>query len=263
MRGVSYFTNPVFPDGKACEDVFARQIKLRLPEGSRRVSFQSGLPLVLRDAEPALPVDHRGLRLQLIVKRLLDIVLSVVALLVLAPFLLLVAVRIRWDSPGPALFRQRREGLEGQAIEIVKFRSMYSWCADLSGRAQATHNDPRITSVGRGLRRKSIDELPQLIGVLKGEMSLVGPRPHAFGMLAGGMRYDQLVPYYAARHRQMKPGMTGWAQVNGLRGTTDDPHLARLRIDHDLAYIQNFSLWLDLRILLRTLRQEIFGGSGE
>lgn len=138
---------------------------------------------------------------------------------------------------------------------------MYACHTDHSGREQATTDDVRVT-LGRKLRRRSIDELPQLLCVLKGEMSLVGPRPHAYGMLAGGVRYDQLVPYYRTRHLLMKPGITGWAQVNGLRGRTDDARLARMRIDHDLAYVQNFSLWLDIVIIVRTLRQEIASGSG-
>lgn len=237
-------------------------MKLPFGERHRRVSLQSGLPLVLRNHAPALPHPTFRLVLYLLIKRAMDVVLSAVGIVLLAPFFLLLAASIRYQSPGPALFRQKREGMRGACIDVVKFRSMYSCFADLSGLAQVRMNDARVTEIGRILRRRSLDELPQLLCVLKGEMSLVGPRPHAFGMHAGGMRYDELVPYYASRHTLMKPGITGWAQVNGLRGPTDDARLARMRIDHDLAYVQNYSPWLDIRILARTIWQEAFHGSG-
>lgn len=227
-----------------------------------RVTHQSGLSLVLLADVPLVPEISHSFRLRLALKRMLDIAVSLCALLLLAPFFLLIMMRIKAESAGPALFWQWREGLRGRPFEVAKFRSMYACFSDHGGRQQATADDFRVTPLGRGLRRRSIDELPQLLCVLKGEMSLVGPRPHAFGMLAGGVSYDQLVPYYSKRHLLMKPGITGWAQVNGLRGRTDDARLAHMRIDHDMAYIQNFSLWLDLVILVRTVRQEILSGSG-
>jgi lipopolysaccharide/colanic/teichoic acid biosynthesis glycosyltransferase len=122
-------------------------------------------------------------------------------------------------------------------------------------------NDPRVTAIGSFIRKTSIDELPQLINVLRGDMSLVGPRPHVPGMKAGGMLYRKLVPYYDVR-LTMLPGLTGWAQANGWRGETDAPVAGRSRVDHDIAYIANFSLWLDLKIILMTIRREFVVGSG-
>lgn len=228
----------------------------------RSVSWQSGLPLALMDGVPLVPERRAGLRLQLAAKRFLDIALSLVTLVLLAPLLLFVAWRIRRASPGGIFFRQVRQGLYGRPFVVLKFRSMYAERCDVSGVSQTTDDDPRITPLGRALRRWNIDELPQLLNVLKGDMSLVGPRPHVLGMWAGGMRYEELVPYYDARHQFMKPGLSGWAQANGLRGPTDDPQRARGRIDHDLAYIQNFSLWLDIKIMAKTLAREVAGGSG-
>lgn len=262
LRGVSSVSSIAGIAPSVCESDFAAEPRI-LPSGAAwRVSTQSGLSLVSLDGAPIIPSMSNRLRLKLGVKRMLDIGLSVSALFLLAPFFLLIMMRIKAESAGPTFFRQWREGLRGRPIEVIKFRSMYACFADHSGREQATADDIRVTPLGRVLRRRSIDELPQLLCVLRGEMSLVGPRPHAFGMLAGGVQYDQLVPYYRTRHLLMKPGITGWAQVNGLRGRTDDPRLALMRIDHDLAYVQNFSLRLDLVIIFRTLRQEIMSGSG-
>ncbi|WP_338608863.1 exopolysaccharide biosynthesis polyprenyl glycosylphosphotransferase [Pelagibacterium nitratireducens] len=231
------------------------------PSMGSRVSLHSGLPLTFMNGEPA-PVSPTPMRrMQLVLKRIMDIAFSAITLLMFAPALLMIALAIRLTSGGPALFRQRREGLDGKPIEIYKFRSMYMDRCDISGVAQTTSDDPRITPIGRFLRRTSLDELPQLLNILKGEMSLIGPRPHAFGMLAGGTTYKELVPYYRAR-QTMKPGLSGWAQANGLRGPTDNGARARARIDHDLAYIENFSLLLDIKIILKTLRQEFLGGSG-
>ncbi|WP_404404959.1 sugar transferase [Pelagibacterium halotolerans] len=191
----------------------------------------------------------------------MDILLSLATLIFLAPFLAIVAIGIVLTSKGPVLFTQIREGLGGEPFAVYKFRSMYIDRCDASGVAQTKAGDPRLTPIGRVLRRTSIDELPQLLNVLKGDMSLIGPRPHVYDMLAGGRRYRELVPYYAARHG-MKPGISGWAQANGLRGPTDDAEVAWARIDHDIAYIQNFSLLLDIKIIWLTLRREFLGGSG-
>jgi polysaccharide biosynthesis protein PslA len=154
-----------------------------------------------------------------------------------------------------------RPGLYGRPFEMLKFRTMYADAGDATGVKQTTANDSRVTPLGKFLRNKSIDELPQLINVLKGDMSLIGPRPHVANMLAGDVLYEELVPYYHHRY-EMKPGLSGWAQANGLRGPTVDAALAKARIDHDLAYIQNFSLWLDIRIIVMTIRSEFFTGSG-
>ena len=175
--------------------------------------------------------------------------------------LLVTALAIRLTSPGPVLVPQMRDGQGGTHFRMYKFRTMYHDRGDATGVRQTIVGDSRITPLGRWLRRRSIDELPQLFNVLMGQMSIIGPRPHPIGMHAAGRRYDQLVPYYELRHL-MKPGLSGWAQCNGLRGPTQDPELARARINHDLAYIQNFSLLLDLRIIVRTLIRELPYGTG-
>ncbi len=199
---------------------------------------------------------------ELLVKRTMDVAGALVALVVLGPLLLVVALIIRLTSPGPVLFRQEREGKGGRIFTAYKFRSMYANACDLSGVQHTAKDDPRVTHIGRFIRRTSIDELPQLFNVLAGEMSLVGPRPHVPGMLAAGRPYSVAVPYYRARYA-MLPGITGWAQVNGARGRIETIEQARRRVDFDIAYARDFSLLLDLRILWMTLRSEFFTGSGE
>lgn len=228
-------------------------------EHGLRPHSTSGLPVSFTQAEPVPPNAIRWV--QLAAKRLLDIVFSSIALVALLPLFAVIALAIKATSPGPIIFRQIREGLHGEPITIYKFRSMYDDKGDATGVAQTIEDDPRITSVGRVIRRANLDELPQLFNILKGDMAMVGPRPHAFGMLASGVAYDQLAPYYRMR-QAMKPGLSGWAQVNGYRGPTGDAQTARARIDHDLAYIQNFSLLLDLRIIALTFIREFPGGSG-
>lgn len=198
---------------------------------------------------------------QLAVKRLVDIVGALGGLVVLAPLLIVTSLLIKLDSPGPVFFRQIRTGRDGVPFEILKFRSMRSDACDRSGVAQTTSGDQRVTSIGRVLRRTNIDELPQLINVLRGDMSLVGPRPHVPGMLAAGRRYEDLVPGYGRRHR-MRPGITGLAQSEGWRGPTTDARPAIMRVMCDFAYIRDFSLWLDFRIMVRTVARELRGGSG-
>jgi lipopolysaccharide/colanic/teichoic acid biosynthesis glycosyltransferase len=163
-----------------------------------------------------------------------------------------VAIGVKLTSPGPVLFRQTRLGFDLELIEVLKFRTMYADACDpsLSDKvAHASRGDPRVTRFGRFLRRSSIDELPQLINVLKGEMSLVGPRPHA---VTHDRHYSELINGYLGRHR-VKPGITGWAQINGFRGEIKDVDAMRQRIEHDLYYIDNWSIWFDLRILVTTI----------
>lgn len=200
-------------------------------------------------------------RMQLTIKRAFDIVLSMLAILVLLPLFVTVAILIKTTSPGPVLFKQVRWGAGGRKIEILKFRSMRTDVCDQSGISQTVKDDPRITAVGAWLRKSNIDELPQLLSVLKGDMSLVGPRCHAVGMLAAGKPYEELVRHYHLRHA-MRPGITGLAQVRGHRGPTVQASKARQRIACDLYYIQHFSLWLDIKIIIRTVRTELFGGTG-
>jgi lipopolysaccharide/colanic/teichoic acid biosynthesis glycosyltransferase len=222
---------------------------------------QSGLPYRWSGTAPLVPEWTPSRRRALALKRVLDVVLASAALLALSPLLLAIWVAVRLSSPGPALFRQVRAGRDGAPFTLLKFRTMFLDRTDHTGIAQTVKGDDRVTPVGALLRRTSLDELPQLWNVLRGEMSLIGPRAHVFGMRAGGMEYDRLVPYYALR-QTVPPGISGWAQVNRLRGPTDDAVRARARIDHDIAYIQNFSVWLDVRIIWLTLWREFFAGTG-
>lgn len=195
------------------------------------------------------------------VKRGLDIVLSAGALILLSPLLLIIAIAIKATSKGPIIFKQQRHGLNGKLFTIFKFRTMYSNLCDATGVQQTVSSDPRITSIGSFLRRSNFDELPQLINVLLGNMSLVGPRPHIPGMLAAGVPYETFDPRYSLRH-SVKPGITGWAQVAGYRGETSDPHAARMRLECDLAYVGRRSNLLDIKIMFRTLCQEVVSSSG-
>ncbi|WP_246763495.1 sugar transferase [Rhizobium sp. 007] len=199
--------------------------------------------------------------LQIRIKRLMDILVSAVALLVLLPVLVLIAVIIRCESPGSPLFSQIRWGKDEKKIRIYKFRSMRAENCDPTGVLQTVKNDSRITRVGAFIRRTNLDELPQLWNVLKGDMSLVGPRCHAIGMQAGGMLYEELVPDYHQRHI-MRPGLTGLAQMRGLRGPTDRPARARARIAADLHYVNNFSVAFDIRIIIGTIVSEMTQSKG-
>jgi len=184
-------------------------------------------------------------------KRAEDLLLGGLFLCTFALPMALLAVAIRLDSPGPALFRQRRIGFRGQVFEMLKFRTMHHEPAPAPGCVQAVRDDPRVTRLGAFLRRTSLDELPQLLNVLRGEMSLVGPRPHAPGTSADGRVFEDVVPFYAGRHR-VKPGITGLAQVRGLRGETRTEADVLDRVEADYEYIQRWSIGLDLSILLRT-----------
>jgi putative colanic acid biosynthesis UDP-glucose lipid carrier transferase len=208
-----------------------------------RTAEIDGVPVVAMCETPFY--GSRGL-----VKRSMDIALSAVGLLVLMPFLLLVALLVKLGSPGPAIFRQRRYGLDGNVIDVRKFRTM-NVTEDGPNVRQATINDRRVTPIGRWLRRYSIDELPQLINVLEGSMSLVGPRPHA---VAHNEEYRGLIQGYMVRHK-VPPGITGLAQVNGCRGETSHVDEMRRRIEFDLEYLRRWSPTLDLRILVQTVWQ--------
>ena len=187
-----------------------------------------------------------------LVKRGFDFIASLLLLIALSPVFALTALAIRVDSAGPILFRQPRLGLNNKEFNVLKFRSMYVERSDLEAREQTKRNDSRVTRVGAWLRRLSIDELPQLFNVLAGDMSLVGPRPHALGMQVKNRLCDEIVREYAVRHR-MRPGITGWAQVRGFRGAVDEPALLEARVHHDIYYIDNWSFFFDLRILVMTV----------
>jgi putative colanic acid biosynthesis UDP-glucose lipid carrier transferase len=188
-----------------------------------------------------------------LVKRASDIVLASAILVLIAPLLLAIAIGVKLSSPGPAIFRQRRNGLDGSEITVYKFRSMRTMDNGPLV-AQATKDDPRITPFGAFLRRTSLDELPQFFNVLQGRMSIVGPRPHA---VAHNEQYRELIKAYMVRHK-VKPGITGWAQVNGLRGETDTVDKMKARVEYDLEYLRNWSLLLDLQIIVRTVRVIFF-----
>lgn len=185
-------------------------------------------------------------------KTMEDYTLGILGLILFLPLLAIVAAAVKLQSPGPVFFRQRRYGYNHQLIEVYKFRTMYADQTDQRADRLASPGDPRITAIGRFLRKTSIDELPQIFNVLKGEMSIVGPRPHALGAKAADQLYYEVVEEYAIRHR-IKPGITGWAQVNGWRGNTDTEEKIRKRVECDLHYIDNWSLWFDIKIIVLTV----------
>jgi putative colanic acid biosynthesis UDP-glucose lipid carrier transferase len=168
--------------------------------------------------------------------------------------LLVIAIAVKLTSPGPVIFKQKRHGWNGEEIEVYKFRSMYVHDESKGNITQAKKGDSRVTPLGAFLRRSSLDELPQFINVLQGRMSIVGPRPHA---VAHNIQYRELIPRYMLRHK-VKPGITGWAQINGLRGETDAVSKMEARVQADLYYIENWSLWLDLKIILFTVIKGFF-----
>jgi polysaccharide biosynthesis protein PslA len=188
-----------------------------------------------------------------LIKRAEDVALSLGLLVFISPVMLSIAAAIKLTSKGPVFFRQSRLGYNNRVIEVLKFRSMYTHLSDADATMQALRGDKRVTPLGAWLRKTSMDELPQLLNVLKGDMSLVGPRPHALATTAGGLTLEEAVPVYASRHR-VKPGITGWAQVNGYRGALDSVEKIVHRVNHDLYYIENWSLAFDLKILWRTAR---------
>jgi len=185
-------------------------------------------------------------------KRAADIVLAMSMLVLLWIPMVLCAALIRLDSPGPVLFRQTRIGLDGQPFSLLKFRTMHHAEPEGAGWKQATRDDPRITRIGQILRCTSLDELPQILNVLRGEMSIVGPRPHAIGTRAGGRLFEEITHFYHDRH-QVRPGLTGLAQVRGWRGETDTEEKFLRRLECDLEYIETWSIRLDLQILWRTI----------
>lgn len=227
---------------------------LGLPEGEVPLySFAWHPRLILL---PTWQLDARARR----IKRLVDIGFALLALALLGLPTLLLALAIRLDSPGPVLFRQQRIGLSGRKFTTLKFRTMY-WCPANDGTLrQATHDDPRVSRMGRWLRRYSLDELPQLINVLRGEMSIVGPRPHAPGTRAGGHLFEDVTECYGTRHF-VTPGMTGLAQVRGWRGETDTEEKLLHRIDCDFEYIAHWSIGLDFAIIWRTARAVLCTGN--
>jgi polysaccharide biosynthesis protein PslA len=216
---------------------------------SSQISSVGSNPVVLIEERPLK--DWMAAR-----KSAFDIVVGSLMLVILSPLLVLIALAIRLDSPGPVLFRQPRLGFNNRLFTCYKFRTMHHGVTDLLGDQQATRGDLRITRLGKWLRALSFDELPQLLNVLKGDMSVVGPRPHPPNTKAADKLFSDVVAKYAFRHR-VKPGITGWAQVNGWRGETKTVEQIENRVACDLAYIENWSVWFDLRIMVLTVTREI------
>ncbi|MEX8519180.1 MAG: undecaprenyl-phosphate glucose phosphotransferase [Leptothrix sp. (in: b-proteobacteria)] len=211
-----------------------------------RMRNMDGVPVVSLLESPF--VGMNGL-----IKRISDIIVAALVLLLISPILAVIAAGIKLSSPGPVIFKQRRNGLDGREIIVYKFRSMRTM-ENGAKVTQATRNDPRVTPFGAFLRKTSLDELPQFINVLQGHMSIVGPRPHA---VAHNEQYRPIIRAYMVRHK-VKPGITGWAQVNGCRGETDVVDKMMARVEYDIEYLRNWSLGLDLRIIARTIRLVLF-----
>jgi Undecaprenyl-phosphate glucose phosphotransferase len=227
-------------------------VKIRLAPDLASFAF-ARRPLVLLGDMPVMTLFERPISgVDAALKSLEDKVLTFLILALTWPLLLLIALAIKLDSPGPVFFRQPREGFNNKPFRVFKFRTMYHNRAEVEAINQASRDDPRVTRVGRILRRTSLDELPQLFNVVQGDMSLVGPRPHAASTRAGGRLFSDVLASYAARHK-VKPGITGWAQVCGWRGETDTEEKLVKRFEHDIYYIENWSLAFDFYILFRTI----------
>lgn len=211
---------------------------------NRGASFIGTVPFVDVVAKPITDWD-------MVAKRIFDLVFASLALLTLFPVMIGAAIAIKLDSKGPVLFRQKRYGFNNEIVDVLKFRSMYTEMTDPDAKKVVTKGDPRVTRVGRFIRKSSIDELPQLFNVLTGRLSLVGPRPHAVNAHTNNATWDEVVDGYFARHK-VKPGVTGWAQINGWRGEVDTPEKIQKRVECDVYYIENWSILLDLKILFLT-----------
>jgi Undecaprenyl-phosphate glucose phosphotransferase len=249
------FTLPISAEGRLLQMLSKLWI---LPVDIRLAAHTSKLRLRPRSysyigSVPVLDVFDKPIAdWDLVLKWLFDKVVGSLLLVLLSPVFLATAIAVKLDSRGPAFFRQKRYGFNNELIEVFKFRSMYVDACDATASKLVTKGDPRVTRVGRFIRKTSIDELPQLMNVVfKGDLSLVGPRPHALHAKAENRLYDQVVDGYFARHK-VKPGITGWAQVNGWRGETDTSEKIQRRVEHDLYYIENWSVFFDMYILAAT-----------
>ena len=238
---------------QVADQVSQLPVEVKLPAAFSQVQFAPGtytrvgsVPMLDLAEKPVTAWGGVG-------KWLFDKVIAALALVLLAPLMVAVAVAIKLDSRGPVLFRQKRYGFNNELIEVFKFRSMYTDMCDEKAAKLVTKGDPRVSRVGRFIRKTSIDELPQLFNVLIGNLSLVGPRPHAVSANVRGELYEHLLNSYFKRHK-VKPGITGWAQIHGMRGETDTREKIEKRLDYDLYYIENFSIFLDVYILLNTPR---------
>ncbi|MCP4184902.1 MAG: undecaprenyl-phosphate glucose phosphotransferase [Hyphomicrobiales bacterium] len=210
----------------------------------RSYSYEGSVPFLDLFEKPIADWDA-------VMKRTFDLVFSIIGIVLFSPVMLATMIAIRLESKGPVIFRQKRFGFNNEAVDVFKFRSMFHEMTDPDAKVVVTKNDPRVTRVGRFIRKTSLDELPQLFNVLRGNLSLVGPRPHAMNAHTKNQLWDEVVDGYFARHK-VKPGVTGWAQVNGWRGEVDNDEKIRQRVNHDLYYIENWSLLLDLYIVFIT-----------
>jgi Undecaprenyl-phosphate glucose phosphotransferase len=249
------FSLPVAAEGRILQmlkKLWVLPVDIRLAAHSNKLRFRPRSYSYIGSV-PVLNIFDRPIAdWDVVMKWLFDKIVGSVAMICAAPIMLLIALAIKLDSKGPVFFKQRRYGFNNKFVEIYKFRSMYVEHADANARKLVTRNDPRVTRVGRFIRKTSLDELPQLFNVVfTGNLSLVGPRPHAIHAKAEEHLYDEAVDGYFARHR-VKPGITGWAQINGWRGETDSQEKILRRVEHDLYYIENWSILFDLYIVLRT-----------
>ena len=248
------FALPVHAEARILEilrRLWVLPIDIRLAAHANRLRFRPRAYSFLGDVPLFDLIDKPMSDTGVVVKAMFDRVVGMALIALLAPVMLAVAAGVKLSSRGPVLFRQERFGFNNEKITIYKFRSLYVEQCDYGARRQVTRDDPRVTPFGRFIRRTSLDELPQLFNVLKGELSLVGPRPHVVNATVAGRAYEEVVDGYFARHK-VKPGLTGWAQINGWRGETDTLEKIQRRVDYDLDYIENWSIWLDLRVLALT-----------
>jgi Undecaprenyl-phosphate glucose phosphotransferase len=249
------FALPVSAEGRILQmlkKLWVLPVDIRLAAHTNKLRFRPRSYSYIGHV-PVLDIFDRPIAdWDVVMKWLFDKIIGSLVLICVAPIMLLIAIAIKLDSKGPVFFKQRRYGFNNKFVEIYKFRSMYAEATDANANRLVTKGDPRVTRVGRFIRKTSLDELPQLINVVfTGNMSLVGPRPHAIQAKAAEHLYDEAVDGYFARHR-VKPGITGWAQINGWRGETDSREKILRRVEHDLYYIENWSILFDLYIVLRT-----------
>ena len=249
------FSLPISAEGRILQmlkKLWVLPVDIRLSAHSNKLHFRPRSYSYLGNVPVLDVLDQPITDWDVVMKWLFDKIVSALALIALSPVMVLVALAIKLDSRGPVLFKQKRYGFNNELIEVYKFRSMYVEQSDVGASKLVSKGDPRVTRVGRFIRKTSLDELPQLFNVLfVSNLSLVGPRQHAVNAKAEEQLYDQAVDGYYARHR-VKPGITGWAQINGWRGETDTHEKIQRRVEHDLHYIENWSVLFDLYILAKT-----------
>lgn len=247
-------TFPLTAEGRVAEmlkDLWVLPVDIRLSAHGNKLNLQSRSYSYVGSVPFLDIVDKPLADWGYFKKRAFDLFFASIGLILLAPVMLLVALAVRLDSPGPVFFRQTRYGFNNEKISVLKFRSMYHHMADPTAKNVVSRHDPRVTRVGRIIRKTTLDELPQFINVIRGELSLIGPRPHAVHAHTENRPWEAVVDGYFARHR-VKPGISGWAQIHGLRGEIRNNEMIQKRVEHDLYYIENWTVLLDLYILFMT-----------